>query len=87
MESSAAEDAEGLRGSRDVLGIWMELRAVEIEDWSLVFTVRGGDPPRNRTENLLIKSQLLCLIELAGHVRAWRSSKRCGDFHCSGDTF
>ena len=34
-------------------------------------SVRYGDPPRNRTENLLIKSQLLCLIELAGHVRAW----------------
>ena len=25
-----------------------------------------GDPPRTRTENLLIKSQLLCQIELAG---------------------
>ena len=31
-----------------------------------------SDPPRNRTENLLIKSQLLCLIELAGHERARR---------------
>ena len=27
-----------------------------------------SDPPRTRTENLLIKSQLLCQIELAGHV-------------------
>ena len=27
-----------------------------------------SDPPRNRTENLLIKSQLLCLIELAGRA-------------------
>ncbi len=25
-----------------------------------------GDPPQNRTENRLIKSQLLCLVELAG---------------------
>ena len=28
-----------------------------------------GEPRRNRTCNLLIKSQLLCLIELAAHVR------------------
>ena len=29
---------------------------------------RNGDPPRTRTENLLIKSQLLCQIELAGRA-------------------
>ena len=33
------------------------------------------DPPRTRTENLLIKSQLLCQIELAGRGR--RRWRRC----------
>jgi hypothetical protein len=31
--------------------------------------VPSGDPPRIRTLNLLIKSQLLCQIELAGPTR------------------
>ena len=34
------------------------------------------DPPRTRTENLLIKSQLLCQIELAGRGRRrWRQCR------------
>ena len=36
---------------------------------ALIFLTIGknlGDPPRNRTENRLIKSQLLCLVELTG---------------------
>ena len=49
-------------------------------------SVHHGDPPRNRTENLLIKSQLLCLIELAGHVGA-RSRRTVGTLHCSGGPF
>ena len=30
-------------------------------------TLNAGGPYRNRTYNLLIKSQLLCLIELTAH--------------------
>ena len=37
---------------------------------SALFTWVRSDPPRTRTENLLIKSQLLCQIELAGLVGA-----------------
>lgn len=32
-------------------------------------TLPQYDPPRTRTWNLLIKSQLLCQIELAGHTQ------------------
>ena len=31
-----------------------------------------GEPRRNRTCNLLIKSQLLCQIELAAQVGSWK---------------
>jgi hypothetical protein len=31
------------------------------------YLILFGGPSRNRTENLLIKSQVLCLVELTAH--------------------
>ena len=45
-------------------------------------TPKFGDPPRTRTENLLIKSQLLCQIELAGQY-TWLSVRTLALADCA----
>ena len=42
-----------------IISLWSEISYLNYEH---------GEPWRNRTSNLLIKSQLLCLIELTAHL-------------------
>ncbi len=42
-----------------IISLWPEISYLNYEH---------GEPWRNRTSNLLIKSQLLCLIELTAHL-------------------
>ena len=53
-------------------------RASPNAGWPFFMRCKGHDPRRTRTDNLVIKSHLLCQIELAGHAAGERARRPAG---------